>query len=79
MEIFVPVPTDADTPRFRVSSCTCHVAESAGIDTVCVLSCAVQSTAGYAKYVPEKSALVWTIKTFPVSHPLISLSLALLD
>lgn len=27
----------------------------------------LQSTSGYAKYHPEKSALVWNIKSFPVS------------
>jgi len=40
VEIFVPVPADADTPQFQV-------------------------TAGSVKYAPEKSALIWTMKSFP--------------
>ena len=41
VEIFVPVPADADTPEFKV-------------------------TVGTVKYAPEKSALIWSIKQFPV-------------
>ncbi|PVG01614.1 putative clathrin assembly protein AP47 [Serendipita vermifera] len=37
VEIYVPVPDDADTPKFRAAT-------------------------GTAKYVPDKSAFVWTIK-----------------
>lgn len=40
VDIIVPVPADADSPKFRASH-------------------------GFAKYHPEKSALVWSIKTFP--------------
>ena len=33
-----------------------------------------KTTVGYAKYLPEKSAVVWHIKSFPVSTaPLLSL------
>ncbi|XP_066521187.1 adaptor related protein complex 1 subunit mu 3 [Hoplias malabaricus] len=38
--ILVPVPSDADSPRFKTST-------------------------GHAKWVPEKSAVEWTIKSFP--------------
>lgn len=40
VEISIPVPTDADTPKFRMSTGSC-------------------------KWVPEKSVIIWTIKTFP--------------
>lgn len=42
MAILVPVPSDADSPRFK-------------------------SSTGSAKWVPEKSAVQWNIKSFPVS------------
>jgi len=70
VEIFIPVPADADSPRFRVSL-------SLVLSFLLLLSThpplppslfPQQSTAGYSKYVPEKSALLWTIKTFPVSE-----------
>ncbi|KAF7711844.1 adaptor related protein complex 1 subunit mu 3 [Silurus meridionalis] len=38
--ILVPVPSDADSPKFKTST-------------------------GHAKWVPEKSAVEWTIKSFP--------------
>jgi len=40
VEIEVPVPTDADSPKFK-------------------------TTAGSCKWMPEKSCVLWTIKTFP--------------
>ncbi|XP_058887426.1 AP-1 complex subunit mu-1-like isoform X2 [Acipenser ruthenus] len=40
VEITVPVPSDADSPKFK--ACT-----------------------GSAKWVPEKNAVIWTIKSFP--------------
>lgn len=40
VEITVPVPSDADSPKFK--ACT-----------------------GNAKWVPEKNAVIWTIKSFP--------------
>jgi len=40
VQIIVPVPPDADSPKFSASM-------------------------GTAKYVPEKDAIVWTIKQFP--------------
>jgi AP-1 complex subunit mu len=42
VEIDIPVPADADSPKFK-------------------------TTIGTVKYVPEKSCVVWTIKSFPVS------------
>lgn len=48
VSILVPVPSDADTPRFKTST-------------------------GHAKWVPEKSAVEWTIKSFPVSDAFTSL------
>lgn len=42
VEILVPVPSDADSPKFKTST-------------------------GSAKWVPEKSAVQWNIKSFPVS------------
>jgi len=40
VEIVVPVPNDADTPKFK-------------------------TTIGNCRYVPEKSAVVWSVKSFP--------------
>ncbi|XP_062509216.1 AP-1 complex subunit mu-1-like [Corticium candelabrum] len=40
VEITIPVPSDADTPRFKTST-------------------------GTVKYAPEKSAVLWLIKSFP--------------
>ncbi|CAI4229977.1 unnamed protein product [Auanema sp. JU1783] len=40
VEIIIPVPSDADSPKFKTSI-------------------------GSVKYTPEKSAFVWTIKSFP--------------
>ena len=42
VEIIIPVPTDADSPKFK-------------------------TTIGSVKYVPEKTCIVWSIKSFPVS------------
>ena len=42
VEIVIPVPNDADSPKFK-------------------------TTVGNCKYTPEKGAVVWTIKSFPVS------------
>lgn len=62
VEIIVPVPADADSPRFRVTSRL--------ILSVCIKYVIIphlQASHGFAKYHPEQSALVWSIKTFPVS------------
>lgn len=48
--ILVPVPSDADSPKFKTST-------------------------GSAKWVPEKSAVEWTIKSFPVSDTFTSLAI----
>ncbi|XP_043223865.1 AP-1 complex subunit mu-1-like [Amphibalanus amphitrite] len=40
VEIIIPVPTDADSPKFK-------------------------TTIGSVKYVPEKTCIVWSIKSFP--------------
>ncbi|XP_065834851.1 AP-1 complex subunit mu-1-like [Oscarella lobularis] len=40
VEITIPVPSDADSPKFK-------------------------SSTGVCKYVPEKAAVIWTIKAFP--------------
>ena len=40
VEIIVPVPNDADTPKFK-------------------------TTIGNCRYVPEKSSVIWSIKSFP--------------
>ncbi|XP_048360694.1 AP-1 complex subunit mu-2 isoform X4 [Sphaerodactylus townsendi] len=43
VEIAVPVPSDADSPKFKTSI-------------------------GSAKYLPEKSVVIWSIKSFPVRY-----------
>ena len=58
VEIYVPVPDDADTPRFRV-----RLARY----LVLVLETHVeahhsQASTGSVQYVPDKSAFVWKIK-----------------
>ena len=73
VEIFIPVPADADTPRFRVSlsPVLSFLLLLLLLSTHPPLPPSLipqQSTAGYSKYVPEKNALLWTIKTFPVSE-----------
>jgi len=40
VEIYIPVPSDADSPKFK-------------------------TTLGHCRYVPEQSAAVWNIKSFP--------------
>lgn len=42
VEIVIPVPADADSPKFK-------------------------TTTGSCKYAPDQNAVVWTIKSFPVS------------
>ena len=57
VEIYVPVPDDADTPKFRVCSLlaiyVCRVLTILGFG---------QAATGTAQYVPDKSAFVWKIK-----------------
>ncbi|XP_055330033.1 AP-1 complex subunit mu-1-like [Paramacrobiotus metropolitanus] len=40
VEIIIPVPNDADTPKFK-------------------------ATVGHVRYVPEESAAIWTVRSFP--------------
>jgi AP-1 complex subunit mu len=57
VEIYVPVPDDADSPKFRVSR--------AFISTMSgslKRSIASQASVGSVVYAPEKSAFVWKIK-----------------
>jgi AP-1 complex subunit mu len=58
VEIYVPVPDDADTPKFRVCpllliSHACRPLTILGVG---------QAATGTAQYVPDKSAFVWKIK-----------------
>jgi AP-1 complex subunit mu len=53
VEIYVPVPDDADTPKFRVGLKVLY-SESA-------LKC-TQASTGSVQYAPDKSAFVWKIK-----------------
>lgn len=55
VEIYVPVPDDADTPKFRVR-------EVGSISHEPTWFHLWQAATGTAKYVPDKSAFVWTIK-----------------
>lgn len=57
VEIEVPVPDDADTPKFKV--CDDDVYPSIFIHT-----CQKQSSSGSVSYKPERSCLVWKIKQF---------------
>ena len=50
VEIYVPVPDDADSPKFRVHR------------YACAQSLTSQASVGTVHYLPEKSAFVWRIK-----------------
>ena len=53
VEIYVPVPDDADSPKFRVGrSHLCNLAQNTDNKT----------SVGSVVYAPEKSAFVWKIK-----------------
>ena len=64
VDIIVPVPADADSPKFRVTQ---QYIASMHVRSLWQMLC-LQASHGFAKYHPEKSALVWNIKTFPVSE-----------
>ena len=49
VEIYVPVPDDADSPKFRVSK-------------LCAIIIDGKASVGSVVYAPEKSAFVWKIK-----------------
>lgn len=58
VEIYVPVPDDADSPKFRVSRYPYCC-------SVCVLSSLTlffKASTGTVQYAPDKSAFVWKIK-----------------
>ncbi|KAI0633968.1 clathrin adaptor mu subunit [Trametes polyzona] len=57
VEIYVPVPDDADTPKFRVR----HPMSLASTRRSGSSSC-TQASTGSVQYVPDKSAFVWKIK-----------------
>lgn len=54
VEIFVPVPDDADTPKFRVGL-------KSPIFCIGSFKC-LQASTGSVQYAPDKSAFVWKIK-----------------
>ncbi|KAJ7430034.1 clathrin adaptor mu subunit [Mycena galericulata] len=54
VEIYVPVPDDADSPKFRASH-TCFPPS-------CRLIKSLQASTGSVQYAPDKSAFVWKIK-----------------
>jgi AP-1 complex subunit mu len=55
VEIYVPVPDDADSPKFRV----CHLFL---LDTYRLTTFIKQASTGSVQYAPDKSAFVWKIK-----------------
>lgn len=56
VEIYVPVPDDADTPKFRVRTTKSDWLRipNSGVS--------VQASTGTVQYAPDKSAFVWKIK-----------------
>jgi AP-1 complex subunit mu len=55
VEIVIPVPPDADTPKFKVTQ----------LITLCMnFLMNIQASIGTVKYAPEKDAILWTIKQF---------------
>ena len=59
VEIYVPVPDDADTPKFRVSGPHNHGASHIICSHIHPI---VQASTGTVQYAPDKSAFVWKIK-----------------
>jgi AP-1 complex subunit mu len=55
VEIYVPVPDDADSPKFRVRELTVSKFSTG-------LSVVRQASTGTVQYAPDKSAFVWKIK-----------------
>ena len=57
VEIYVPVPDDADTPKFRVriTLALCEMTSRLTYDCL-------QASTGTVQYAPDKSAFVWKIK-----------------
>ena len=55
VEIYIPVPSDADSPKFKT---TLGKSEN-------ILKSYSMCSLGHCKDVPEQSAAVWTIKSFP--------------
>ena len=58
VEIMIPVPNDADSPKFKT---TIGIIIS-GLNLCLVL---IVVFAGNCKYAPEQNAVIWTIKSFP--------------
>lgn len=58
VEIYVPVPDDADTPRFRVNTFRPLCQQ----DSLLTREGDIQASTGSVQYVPDKSAFVWKIK-----------------
>lgn len=54
VEIYVPVPDDADTPKFRVSTLF--------FGCMSMLTWPQKASTGSVQYAPDKSAFVWKIK-----------------
>lgn len=62
VELYIPVPEDADSPKFRVS-CQPSPDELADPTQLTLSSPFLsQASVGTVHYVPEKSAFVWKIK-----------------
>jgi AP-1 complex subunit mu len=59
VEIYVPVPDDADSPKFRVRAMTLCSLKAYRLFT---MFCSRQASVGSVVYAPEKSAFVWKIK-----------------
>lgn len=58
VEIYVPVPDDADSPKFRVRSSS----TLSGRERKPTILDSFQASVGTVVYAPEKSAFVWKIK-----------------
>ena len=58
VEIIVPVPSDADTPKFRTTTGTCK-----WVSDLDLLACSTQTHIFIQ--LPEKSAVSWQVKSFP--------------
>lgn len=66
VEIIIPVPSDVDSPSFKVrargeaNARMCHVQ----LRLSCVAWVHLQATVGTVTYVPDLDAIVWSIKQF---------------
>jgi AP-1 complex subunit mu len=62
VEIIIPVPSDADSPTFKVCvPVPCLLTRTC---SECACVCLSQTSIGTVQYYPEKDCIIWSIKQF---------------